>query len=341
MSRNPAPKMKITRHSNKFLLSIALVCSVFGVASLQGCNQIKQMMGSSQPQPNQTRPANPAATSNPGQASATSNPSQQNLGPLSGYWQMGYMVNDKTFTSHIRITEQNKHFQGDGTDDHSNKTFKIEQGVVRDGKVIFYKRYDNPKNKNQTPVEFDGSLDMENGPYMSGTFVVALNGQEMTGQWEAQLEKSLDGKDLGGGEQAPAQQQQQQAPPPQQQQASHSVKKPDHAPDLSGKWNTGFEYRFKDVHSTMWLEQHGTKLKGHGVDHNTKEKFTIEKGWYSYPKVTIIRSYPKIKGKKGVIPAHTMTFKALVEWIDTSDYQGPYMKGKTDGGGSWEAELVR
>lgn len=337
MNRHPNPKTSIFRAGKRINFVAMAAIGLMASTSIQGCNQIKQMMGSSQPQQNQTRPADPGQGKAPGQAQATAQSPQQNLGPLSGYWQMGYMVNDKTFTSHMRITESNKIFSGDGTDDHSNKTFKIEQGLVKNGNVIFYKRYDNPANKNQTPVEFDGTLDMENGPYMSGTFVVALNGQEMTGQWEAQLEKSLEGKPAEQGQS----QKPQNNPPPQQSQSSHSVKKPDHAPDLSGKWNTGFEYRFKDVHSTMWLEQHGTKLKGHGVDHNTNERFTIEKGWYSYPKVTIIRSYPQIKGKKGVVPAHKMTFKALVEWIDSAEYQGPYMKGKTDGGGAWEAELVR
>jgi hypothetical protein len=84
---------------------------------------------------------------------------------------------------------------------------------------------------------------------------------------------------------------------------------------------------------------------GHGVDDN-HERFIIEKGWYHFPKLTLIRKYAKsapikAKGKthEGK-PAREMTFKADVSWANDKDYQGPYLGGKTDGGGNWEAELV-
>ena len=339
MNRKPKYKLISDSTASKIDVFAHIFVAVFLISALSACNLLKQATGpANQTNPGQTRPAD----MNPGQAQATSNLQKAdtgNLGPVSGYWQMGYILNDQTYTSHIRITEKNYHFTGEGTDDHNNKTFKVEQGTISDGKVVFYKRYDNPSNKEQTPVEYDGNLDLSGVPYMSGTFIVALNGRELTGQWEAEMQKTLDGKPVSGGQSQPAQKTPQEKPQAQQQ--TQHFAKPDHAPDLSGKWNTGFEYRFKDIHSTMWLEQHGDKLKGHGIDHNTNEKFTINKGWYAFPKVTLIREYPQIKGKKGVIPAHKMIFKALVEWIDTPEYQGPYMKGKTDGGGNWEAQIVR
>ncbi len=87
--------------------------------------------------------------------------------------------------------------------------------------------------------------------------------------------------------------------------------------------------------------QENNKLKGHGIDHSTKENFVIEEGWYKFPKVTLIRKYAAIRSKKVNKPERKMTFKADVNWVTDSDYDGPYMQGKTDGGGNWEAQIVR
>lgn len=88
----------------------------------------------------------------------------------------------------------------------------------------------------------------------------------------------------------------------------------------------------------MYIEQDGGRVTGHGVDINTKEKFTIDKGWYDYPKLTIVRKYEKAKGAK---ENRTLTFKAKVSIIMEKDYQGPYLNGKTSGGGAWEAQLIK
>jgi hypothetical protein len=40
-------------------------------------------------------------------------------------------------------------------------------------------------------------------------------------------------------------------------------------------------------------------------------------------------------------PEHQMTFKADVSMANDKDYQGPYLNGKTEGGGNWEAELIK
>jgi len=90
----------------------------------------------------------------------------------------------------------------------------------------------------------------------------------------------------------------------------------------------------------MFLEQVKDKFTGHGFDDNTNERFEIEKGWYSYPKLTLVRKYPAIKTKKVTKPERRMTFKADVSWVSDKDYSGPYMSGKTEGGGNWEAQRV-
>jgi hypothetical protein len=88
----------------------------------------------------------------------------------------------------------------------------------------------------------------------------------------------------------------------------------------------------------MYIEQEGDRVTGHGVDENTREKFVIEKGWYHYPKLTIIRKYLK---KQGAARDYSMAFKADVSVVKDSDYQGPYLAGETQGGGRWEAQLVK
>ena len=338
MKRNPVQTYQPKTLSR--LLRAALAVFAFCTLGFQlsGCNLIKQAAG---PNPQDTRPAFPApGNGQPGQQQ------QQPTGPanggnpkysgrLSGYWKLAYQLDgkDETFTSSVKLDQNGNRFSGEGTDDHNSKAFALEQGTVQDGRVIFYKRYTNPSNTEQTPVEYEGTVDLSSNPYMSGKFVVALNGQELNGVWEAEKQ--------GGDEGQPAEAPAEQSPGQAEQQQPGYLPAPDHAPDLSGKWNVGFEYRFKEVQSTMWLEQHGDKLQGHGVDLNTKEQFKIEKGWYAYPKVTIIRKYPAIKSGKIAIPEHTMTFKAEVQWVSDKDYTGPYMRGKTDGGGNWEAQLVR
>lgn len=274
---------------------------------------VKQLTGASSSPPN-TAPTNTPPTSTPaGKA------------PMDGYWKLAFQFNDDVKSSHIRIVQHGDKFSGQGTDDHNNKPFLIENGAVRQDEVVFYKRYEQPDNPNQPPVEYGGKVDFKTG-YMSGKYLISFQGKEIAGDWEAQREPAE-------GETADTPPPPEKAPPP----AANAPEKP----DLSGKWNCGFEYQFKTIHSTMFLEQLNGKITGHGIDENTKEKFTIEQGWYNYPKVTLIRKYPAIKGKTGSKPERKMTFKADVSWINEADYQGPYMAGKTDGGGNWEAQIVR
>lgn len=246
--------------------------------------------------------------------------------PLSGYWKMAYSVNGEVKSAHVRLTQSGNSFTGEGTDDHNNKAFVIEKGTLQDGVVGFLKRYQD--NAAALPVEYGGNLDMSQGGYISGRYLASANGQSVEGDWEAEKDKPEAPASSSGSHS--------QAPSP-----AHQSRRPDHAPDLSGKWDTGYEYQFKTIHSTMWLMQENNKLHGHGIDHSTKEKFTIDEGWYAFPKVTLIRKYAAIKSKKVNKPERKMTFKADVNWITEADYDGPYLQGKTDGGGNWEAQLVR
>ena len=136
-----------------------------------------------------------------------------------------------------------------------------------------------------------------------------------------------------------------EGPAPQKNEQPSGETHPDKAPDLSGKWEVAYEYKFRTVKSIMFLEQEFDRVIGHGLD-DTKEKFVLEKVFYSYPKITLIRKYQKssekVKGKtKEVGKDRLMTFKGDVSVVNDADYQGPYLRGKTDGGGAWEAQRVK
>jgi len=154
---------------------------------------------------------------------------------------------------------------------------------------------------------------------MGGDFLIEQNGAVSVGDWEAakaQAPAATQNTEKAASEEP--------LPTPKQS----------HSPDLSGKWNVAYEYNFKIIHSTMFLEQDGSKIGGHGIDAETKEKFIIKKGWYNFPRLTLIRQYP------GRLGNSLMTFKAEVSDVSDKDYTGPYLSGKTQGGGEWEAERV-
>jgi hypothetical protein len=299
------------------LLSLFFLAISFTVT---GCDQVKQLTGAMGTKPGtQTPPAVPGSTPQGAQSAPK---------PLDGYWKLAFSFNDNVQSSHFRITQNGDKFGGQGTDDSNSKPFLMENGVIRQDEVVFYKRYEQPDNPNQPPVEYSGKIDAKTG-YMSGKYLITFQGKEIAGDWEAQKE-TAEGAQV-------AETPQQQTPPP-----ANAAPPPGKAPDLSGKWTMGFEYQFKTVHSVMFLEQQlDNSITGHGQDENTMERFTIEKGWYKYPKVTLIRKYAAIKSKKVNKPERRMTFKADVSWVNEPDYQGPYMQGKSEGGGSWEAQIVR
>lgn len=297
------------------------------IAVLTGCNLIgiKQKGGEKTPQNQQASGGQQTGGQQGGGQTST-----DTLG-VDGYWKLAFLFRDKnTYKSSIRLTQQGNTFTGQGTDDADGKPFVIENGSLNGSTVSFQKRYEAG---NDPPVQYTGKVEMVNeagykGPYMEGKYSVSVNGQEFGDIWQAEIDQTQSTQAQGGQEQ----------PPPDQQQPEVD---PNRIPHLSGKWECAYESDFKTIKSSMYLEQEGDIVKGHGVDQNTKEKFTIEKGWYHHPKLTLVRKYPEVKGKKGKKPARTLIFKATVSVIKDKDYDGPYMNGKTQGGGSWEAQLVR
>jgi hypothetical protein len=301
-------------------------------------------------------PAPSTAMSPGGQASAPQ------VLSVTGDWQFGFQFNNDTLQSTVHLDQQGDSFTGTGTDDQTKMPFSIEQGTISAGQVQFYKKY---TSGNSPEIQYSGSLEMATdqnykGPYMHGEYTTAKNGKVLSNIWEAEM--------TGGSTAAPSPA---STPPPAPSAGSQHSSAPlsalppmpdsnaqhkskdllSHIPELSGKWNCGYEYNFKTIHSTMFLEQDQDRITGHGIDHETHEKFIIDKGWYHFPKLTLIRTWSaskqtvknaKGKGKHTVsVPQRSMIFKARVEQVSDNDYQGPYLSGKTQGGGNWEAQLYK
>ncbi len=278
-----------------------------------------------------------------------------NAPSLAGYWKINYTVNNKPMVASARLTQAGNTFEGAGSDDHNNSPFNIAEGkVTSGGEVRFYKKY---AGKKSAPIEYTGKMRMVDamgykGPYMEGEYVTAFNGKIIEGKWEAQTSAIADPSPPPAGQDPTQQMQpqpsqqmppdqapqqgapQQEQPPPQQQQQPVDAA---HAPHLSGKWNTGFMYHGKTIHSKMYIEQEGGKVWGHGFDEQTKEKFTL-KGWYSFPKLQFVRKYEKAKGAK---TSKELTFRATVSIINDGSYSGPYLEGETTLGERWEAQAYR
>lgn len=267
------------------------------------------------------------------QQAAPSNAGQSN-GPvtLTGQWRLGFQVENRALSSTMNLVQQGNNFQGEGIDDHTQRHFTVENGSVNGPQITFFKKYDG---SDMQPVEHKGQFSIVNdneanvhGPYMAGEYKTGFHGKILSGQWEAALVPADKAVSIAA-----------QSPNPVPQQVNEPVAiQSNKRPHLSGKWNVGYESNFKTIHSIMYLEQEGGKLGGHGIDLETKEKFFIPKGWYAYPRVTIIRTYIKGKGAKS---NRTMTFKAQVSYVNDRDYQGPYLNGKTQGGGTWEGEQIK
>ncbi len=248
---------------------------------------------------------------------------------LTGRWRVGFQANQEKLSSSLEIAQNGNGFQGRGVDDQTGNAFKIEEGRIDGTQLAFVKKYENI---NSPPVRYTGRFSILNdpsyqGPYMAGQYSAKLPGGLFSGEWEAAMVEANQPAQTSNAQINSNEGKGSRKPP---NTASFAQ---DHAPDLSGKWDVGYEYDFKTIHSTMFLEQYGGKLSGHGIDSSTNEKFVISKGWYHYPQMTIVRSYPKSR--------RALIFKAEVTNVRDSDYQGPYLKGKTQGGGDWEAQLVK
>ncbi|HEY9773930.1 MAG TPA: hypothetical protein V6C81_08990 [Planktothrix sp.] len=318
------------RLSKLFTSSLALLLPV----ALSGCG--------GRPAPNKQAGAGQTVkTAASGSApTATTGSANDAAVPIAGDWQFGFQFNNSTLHATVHLDQQGNSFSGTGTDDETKKPFKIEQGSLESGnQVSFYKKYDG----NLPEIQYTGTLENANegeihGPYMHGDYATKKDGKIISNIWEAALTPPGS---------APSQ--------PAPQAAPDDSAMLDRTPELSGKWNVGYEYNFKTAHAIMFIEATGDRIVGHGSDRDTGEKFVIEKGWYHYPHLTLVWRWPassgapashkgKGKGKaKGTAgkPERTMIFKAEVKNIHDSDYTGPYLNGKTQGGGEWQAQMFK
>lgn len=254
--------------------------------------------------------------------------------PLTGEWTMAFQDNGQVVKAKVRFKQKGEKFVGVGQEENGRK-FKAFNGVIKDGQVSFNKSYaDQNPNEAGLAVTYTGTMQMLNepdykGPYLQGQYSASSQSGNLTGDWEAQLVNAPKG------DAAPANPSPPEASAPADSGSTISDTK---APDLSGKWNIAFRHNFKIIKSTMFIEQDGGNLRGHGTDTNTNERFVIEKGWYNFPKVTLVRKYTK---GKDAASTRSWTFKGEVSVVKDPDYQGPYMKGEFQGGGDWEGQQVK
>lgn len=252
--------------------------------------------------------------------------------PVAGNWQVSYSVGGDTQSAHMNISQSQNSFQGVGVDDSTQSNFVIDAGTINGKSISFHKRYHVEENPNLPPIVYLGSFEMAktpeySGPYMSGTYKQTVKGQSVEGKWDAQI-------DGGGAVAAPAQNQSDQSQP--------AAQNSNRRPHLSGKWDAGYEFEFKTVHSSMYIEQDGAKISGHGMDKNTKEAFTI-KGTYKYPDLKMWVKYLPVKasGKTKAKGERSLEFRGTAAVVNDPEYQGTRLEGKTNGGGLWMAEQVK
>lgn len=294
------------------LLSFAVMTSVTALA-LTGCQTVK------------LAPTTPQTTGGANAAADT---------PVAGNWQVSYSVGGETQSAHMNISQNGTSFQGVGVDDSTQGNFVIDAGVINGKSITFHKRYHVDENPNLPPIIYIGSFEMAktaqySGPYMSGTYKVNKNGQLVEGQWDAQID--------GGGLAATPTQSSNQ-PQPEAPQSGGANRRP----HLSGKWDAGYEFEFKTVQASMYLEQDGTKITGHGMDKASKEAFNV-KGTYTYPNVKMWVKYLPVKaaGKNKAKPERSLEFRGKAAIVNEAEYQGTRLEGKTNGGGIWMAEQVK
>ncbi len=314
--------MQTFRFNQSFAIAISLLLLSAGVLSSCSFLNFGKKAGTSSNQSNQAGQNAPAQT----------------VSSLSGDWNFAFEFNKQATQGSLHIEQKGNSFTGSGQE--GDTQFAVTNGQFDGQQLAFDKSYGPNAGP---PVHYTGTAEMVDGPdykgpWMHGSYLATIKGQEVKGDWEGQLASA--GSAPGANQQAPASGTAGDGILSDSQQAPQTTQADDgHAPQLSGKWTCAYENNFKTIKSTMYLEQDGTKVTGHGVDVNTKEKFTIEKGWYAYPKLTLIRRYKKGKAG-GAVSDRTLTFKADVKKVNDADYQGPYLSGKTQGGGAWEAQQV-
>ncbi len=307
---------------------VIMVCSLCILASCTKINLQGNKGGTA-------NPSGSASTSTTGGNSGGTQPSANNPPALDGEWEVDYEFKGDPRVGTVTFSQQGNVIAGQGAD-QDGREWSVENGEVQGTKIAFAKKYAGSNNA----INYAGELKYIQSPeytgwIMEGTYEApGPGGQPVTGKWVSNPTAAQQAADAAAApppqDQPPPQQQ--NFPPPVQNAAPANIGDAKPA-DISGHYDVGYSYDFKKINSKMWLRNDADKVSGDGVDTTTGEKFTIAKGWYKYPSVTLIRQYPKSKGKE----ARSIMFKAKI----SSDGKNIVMKGETQYGGQWDAHLVR
>lgn len=308
---------------------IVLICSI---ALLTSCANIS-LGGKTGGTGGQKQPANTNTGGGQTQQAQSGGPP-----PLDGEWEFDYEFKGQAFVGNVQLAQQGNALVGDGTD-QDGKQWTIENGQIQGNQVSFQKKYANSPNA----VTYTGELKHEEsadytGWLMQGTYsATGKDGAAVSGKWVANPTVPL--QDPAAQASAPPPPQPMNPFPPsssQPQQQQMSAGEDVQPVDISGRYEGSYTYDFKKISTKMWLRNDGKKISGDGVDvtGKTSVRFTIPKGWYDYPKVTIVRQYTKGQGAQ---ETRSMTFKAKI----SSNGRDITMKGETQYGGAWDAHLVR
>jgi hypothetical protein len=268
--------------------------------------------------------------------------------PLDGNWTIQFEYKGEGYESTVDLAQQGSQVVGRGQDS-TGAAFTVEQGRMNGENIHFLKQYPG-SDASTPPVDYTGTLTWTENPdykgwILGGRYQTTSNGNKISGKWVATPNTPIGGGEPPGGPTAAAPSQgtgfggppsTSGSPPPSG--APPSAMPPQQAggdasdsPQLSGLYQGAYEFNFKKVTFKMWLEQDGEHVAGHGVDTNTNEQFQITKGWYHFPKLTLSRHYQK---GKSAATTRDIIFKCEV----ARDFR---LKGKTQYGGEWDAQLVR
>lgn len=263
---------------------------------------------------------------------------------IQGVWKISFKYGEQDMSADMDLAQNGNQLAGQGTDDNG-QPWAIGEGVIEGNKVQFTKQYapDAP------PIVYEGDIKWLNDPQYTGWLMEGKyhkqtpDGKEISGDWVA---TPADPNSMPPPQQssAPAPVDQASNPPmgtsligggrTEHPPAAEEPVDPSKAPHISGRYDGEYEFKFKKIKMKMWLEQDNDHVTGHGVDVNTNEKFTITRGWYKYPNVTLIRKYTK---GTGAALTREFTFKGKV----SNSSKGPTIKGETELGGDWSATIVR
>ena len=319
--------------------------SLFLIIAGSACTKIDLSGGGKgRAQPPLTQSTQPPGTSMLGGGPQAQSPTGNGAPPLiEGEWEIDFTVpGGEPQIANVFFSQQDKVLVGEGTD-QTGVGWQIQNGRVEGTNVAFSKMYvgvDPPR----PPINYVGQLKYDQTPeytgwLMEGTYSLQkTNGQILEGKWasnplptaEAQPEAQPGQPGPGGLIQGLP-----QAPPSAPVNARPANIGSDKPTDLSGKYHVSYQYNFKKIKGHMWLEHDGRKLGGHGLDTTTGEGYVIEAGEYRYPDISFARCY--VKGRTGAKSTRKVLFRAKI----SSDSHLIIMKGETQFGGQWDAELAR